>query len=280
VIRRRWLALAAIGALLVPACSSALGATPPFCPSSGLQQLSSAIILEAQAVPSARFGPCLDKLEPGWVAHDLQPESGRAWFWLDSDRVGERFLTVTLQEECDTTGAEQGGSGVEGISLYTKTRAAEPMQPFAVITVAERQLAWAQELAGLLRDQGLPARVDASDEPLSERIQAAADAGEIALIVDDADVESRTAAIRTPDSPQDEESGQSLEQILRRFEADENAETLRGEWYLTFTGGCIVYEFDAQGPGAMGIADDVRGALSFVSLEELRESARSAGINI
>ena len=280
MIVRRLLALVGMVALLVPACSSALGASPPFCPSPELEQVSAAIVLEAQAVPSARFGPCLDKLELGWEAHDLHGESGRAWFWLDSDRVGDRFLTVTLQEDCDTSGAEPGDSGVEGIALHTKVQAAEPTYRFAVIGVADRHLAYAQELSVLLRNQGSSVRVDVSDDPLSERIQEALNAGEIALIVDDVDVENRTAAIRTPESPQEEEGGQSLEQIQQRFEADEKDETLRGEWYLTFAGGCIVYEFDAEGPGAVALEDEVRGALSFAPLEEIRRFARRTGYNI
>jgi len=236
--------------------------------------------MEAQAVPSARFGPCIGNLEPGWVAHDLWAESGRAWFWLDSDRVGNRFLTVTLQEDCDTSGAIPGDSGVDGISLYADTQATGSTLRFAVIPVADRHLTWAKELADLLRGERSWVRVDGSSAPLSERIQTALDAGEIVLIVDDVDVENRTAAIRTSSAPQGEQPGQSPEQIQQRFEEYRSHETLRGEWYLTFDGGCIVYEFDAVGPGAAALADEVRNDLSFVPLEELREAARSAGFKI
>lgn len=280
MIGRRLLALAAIGSLLTPACSSGLGATPPFCPSPDFRQVGGAIILEAQAVPSARFGPCLDRLVPGWKAHDLHAERGRAWFWLDSDRVGERFLQVTLVPECDTVGAQRGDSGIEEVSLFTKTESPARAQSFAVIPVADRHLAWAQELSGLLGDQGASARVDASDEPLSERIRGALDAGEVVLIVDDVDVEDRTAAIRTPESPDEEEPGQSFEQILGRIDVDEGNETFRGNWFLTFAGGCIIYEFDAEGPGAARVAEEVRAALGVAPLDQLREQARRGGFKI
>ncbi len=280
MIERKLLAMAALGALLASACNSELGATPPFCPSPNLQEIGSAIVMEAQAVPNARFGPCLDRLEPGWKAHDLQAESGRAWFWLDSDRVGDRFLTVTLLEGCDTTGAQRGDADIEGISLFTRTRATTSAQSFAVVTVADRHVAWAVELARLLRDQGLSGRVDSSGEPLSERIAAALDTGEIVLIVDDADVENRTAAVRVPGSPDEEQPGQGFEQIRTLFDVGQANETFRGDWFLTFGGGCIVYGFDAEGPGAAGIGEEIRGALSVVALDELREFARRAGYDI
>lgn len=277
---RRLLALSVVGALLAPACNSGLGATPPFCPPPDSLGVGSAIVMVAQAVPSARFGPCLDGLEAGWKAHDLRAESGRAWFWLDSDRVGDRFLTVTLLEECDTAGSRPDESGVEGISLFTRTRATTSSRSFAVITVADRHLAWAEELAGLLGDQGVPGRVDASDAPLSDRVDDALDAGEIALIVDDVDVERRTAAVRLPGSPQDEEPGQDLQRIRALFDPDAGAETFRGDWFLTFTGGCILFAFDAEGPGAASIAEEVRGAVGVVSLDRIREQARRAGFDI
>ncbi|HEX6230866.1 MAG TPA: His/Gly/Thr/Pro-type tRNA ligase C-terminal domain-containing protein [Actinomycetota bacterium] len=280
MIRRGLFALAAIGALVGSGCTNELGATPPSCPPPDYRQVESAIIMEAQAVPSARFGPCLDRLETGWKAHDLQAESGRAWFWLDSDRVGDRFLTVSLVEACDTAGAEEAPSGIEGVRLLTRTEATTPTRAFAVVPVADRHLAWAEELAGLLRSQEVSGEVDASGRSLSDRIATALDAGRIVLIVDDVDVENRTAAIRTPVSPDDEAPGQSLEQIRRLFEAAESDETFRGEWFQTFEGGCIVYGFDAEGPGAARIADEVRGALGVVPLEEIREQARSAGFDI
>jgi hypothetical protein len=279
VIDRRLLALA-IGALLGPVgCSSALGATPPFCPSLDLEQIDSAIILQAQAVPSARFGPCIDHLEAGWTAHDLEAESGRAWFWLDSDRVGDRFLTVKLVESCDTGGSEQEDSGMEDISLFTRTQATASTRPFAIITVADRHLVWAEELADLLRAEGISVHVDTSDEPVSERIGAALGAGKIALIVDDVDVENGTAAVRIPELPHEERSRQDFEQIRRLVDVDEN-QTFSGNWFLTFAGGCIIYEFDAVGPGATTVGEEVRSALGVVPLEELRDTARRAGYDI
>lgn len=86
---------------------------------------------------------------------------------------------------------------MEDISPFTSTRATASTRSFAIITVADRHLAWAEELADLLRDEsGVSVHVDTSDEPASERIGAALCAGEIALIVDDVDVENGTAAVR------------------------------------------------------------------------------------
>jgi hypothetical protein len=207
-------------------------------------------------------------------------ESGRAWFWLDSDRLGDRFLTVSLQETCVTSGAEPSGSWADGISVYTEIQPAEPGTRLAIVTVANRHLAYAQQLLGLLLEGGSTVRLDISDAPFSQRIQGALDAGEVVLIVDDADTEARTASVRTPDAPQDEIAGQTPEQILERFSADPNDETYRGDWYLTFEGGCIIYGFDAQGPGASALPHDVRSALGFAPLEELRGLLRTAGYDI
>lgn len=277
---RRWLlTLSVIVALALPGCSSELGTAPPWCPTPP-REVSGMILVEGQAVPSAHLGPCLARLQPGWTAHDLHAESGRAWFWLDSDRLGDRFLTVTLQESCVTSGAEPGESWADGISVHTEIQPAEPGTRLAIVTVADRHLAYAQQLLGLLLEGGSTVRLDISDVPFAQRIQGALDAGEVVLIVDDADTEARTASVRTPDAPQDEIAGQTPEQILERFSADPNDETYRGTWYLTFEGGCIVYGFDAKGPGAGSLADEVRDALGFAPLEVLRGALRDAGYDI
>ncbi len=52
--------------------------------------------LMAQAVPSATLLPCVNSLNTGWTVGGMRVERGRAEFWLDSDRLGPRAVSVTL----------------------------------------------------------------------------------------------------------------------------------------------------------------------------------------
>jgi hypothetical protein len=65
---------------------------------------SGALVLVAQAVPSASLVPCVEGLATGWTFRKLEARDGSALFALDSDRVGDRFLTVLLTESCDPAG--------------------------------------------------------------------------------------------------------------------------------------------------------------------------------
>lgn len=266
-------------ALALSACAN-LGAELPRCLESGVS-LPGSLVLEAQAVPTARYGPCLGQLEAGWEANDLRAESGRAWLWLDSDRMGDRFLTVTLQQSCDLGAAAPGDSGLEGIDLYLDIATPDAIATLVVVPVAERHLEYAIELVDDLRDAGLAARGwEAFGPPFSERLTNVLEAGYVALIVDDTDVESETVAVRTPETPQDEEPGVTLDQVVQSFGTAEGAEVYRGQWYYVFDGGCVVYDFDAEGPGSADLENAVEDALDFAPLEQLREIARRDGFDI
>lgn len=277
-MRRRWVALIAL-ALGLSACAN-LGAELPRCLESGAS-LPGSIVLEAQAVPTARYGPCISQLEPGWEANDLRAESGRAWLWIDSDRMGDRFLTVTLQQSCDLSVAVSADSGLDGIDLYLDLDTPETIATLVVVPVAERQLEYAIDLVDQLRDAGLAARGwEAFGRPLSERISGVLEAGYVALIVDDADVEAGTVAVRTPEALRDEEPGVTLDQLTQRFGTPEGVEVYRGQWYYVFEGGCVVYDFNAVGPGSADLENLVAEALDFAPLEQLREIARRDGFDI
>src|SRR5207253_1051072 len=64
--------------------------TPPECGT------GNAMILMAQAVPSATRLPCIATLPSGWTFGGADMQRGRARFWLDSDRAGARAIVVTL----------------------------------------------------------------------------------------------------------------------------------------------------------------------------------------
>ena len=65
-------------------------AAPPSCGT------NNAMILMAQAVPTAMSLPCVRSLPAGWELGGADVRRGRARLWLDSDRAGNRAVEVTL----------------------------------------------------------------------------------------------------------------------------------------------------------------------------------------
>ncbi len=77
-----------------------------------------AMILSAQAVPSAAMLPRIAALPSGWHAGGADITSGNTIVWLNSDRAGPAAITVTLTAACDTSGARQIPSGQPGTRRY------------------------------------------------------------------------------------------------------------------------------------------------------------------
>jgi hypothetical protein len=95
----------------------------PQCPAAQEQtptRVSSALLLVAQAVPTASMLPCVHALAVGWTFHRLDARTNRALFWLDSDREGTRAVTVTLARECDSSGAAEVTTDESGTQLYER----------------------------------------------------------------------------------------------------------------------------------------------------------------
>jgi hypothetical protein len=89
-----------------------IGAHPPVCGT------GHAMILAAQAVPSAAQVPCVSELPSGWRIGGADIVSGRSVFWLDSDQAGPRAVTVTLSAACDVTGNQPEPSDRPGTQRY------------------------------------------------------------------------------------------------------------------------------------------------------------------
>ena len=89
-----------------------IGAHPPVCGT------GHAMILSAQAVPSAAYLPCIAALPSGWRVSGEDIASGRVSFWLASDQAGPRAATITLAASCDTSGARQIPSDQPGTSRF------------------------------------------------------------------------------------------------------------------------------------------------------------------
>jgi tRNA A-37 threonylcarbamoyl transferase component Bud32 len=79
-----------------------------------------AMILAAQAVPSAAFLPCIAALPSGWTAADPEIASGQASFVLNSGQAGLQAVTITLTATCDTSGAQQIPSDQAGMRRFER----------------------------------------------------------------------------------------------------------------------------------------------------------------
>ena len=102
-MKARTLAATVLTAVWLSACSGQ-GSTP-----GNAKQVDcrgeDALLLAFQAVPSATFVPCIATIPVGWSFGGSLIRSGRARFWLDSDRAGLHAVEVTLTKTCDTSGA-------------------------------------------------------------------------------------------------------------------------------------------------------------------------------
>jgi tRNA A-37 threonylcarbamoyl transferase component Bud32 len=99
-----------------------LGAQAPECGT------SHAMILAAQAVPSAALLPCVAALPSGWTAPgtDAEIASGQASFWLNSGQGGVQAVTITLTATCDTSGAQQIPSDQAGTRRFERPLSLAP----------------------------------------------------------------------------------------------------------------------------------------------------------
>ena len=86
-------------AAVLPACANITVSTV------GCQLNEYALVLSAQAVPSATMIPCISELPAGWAFSGSEFGDGTSRFWLDSDRAGIRAVEVDLAATCDTSQA-------------------------------------------------------------------------------------------------------------------------------------------------------------------------------
>ena len=126
--RRVVLAVAVLGAAAIAASISisafkparALGAYPPVCGT------GHSMILSAQAVPSSAKLPCIAGLPSGWTVDSTDIRNGQTRFWLNSDRAGNRAVTVTLTAQCDTSGAIRIPSDQPGAERFDRPLSLQP----------------------------------------------------------------------------------------------------------------------------------------------------------
>ncbi len=262
-------------------CSSDLGRGVPACDSG-----SNSLVLSVQALPDTEYVPCVNGLFTGWDYVDLEAETGRSVFWLDSDRMGMRFLQVDLATSCDARTAEQVTTDEEGVPLLKDvteevavTVTVIPEGRSAETFAYSSQVVLDFEEIDEIEGRELVVVADASNTPTASRVERALAAGDVVVVLSVRDAEEETMTVIIPQTGQ-ERGGLSFDDAADFLEDNVDPPSYRGNWYYLFDNGCVTYTFDAQGPGVETIESDVEAALGLFDAEVLRQSARDAGFDI
>lgn len=268
--------------VLLAGCNNAqLGRGVPACDAG-----SNSLILSVQALPKTEYVPCINGLFTGWDYVDLEAETGRSVFWLDSDRMGMRFLEVNLEASCDARSAEQVTTDEPGVPLLMHV-AEELAVTVTVVPEGRSAETFAYSSRVVLGFNGveemegreLVVRADASNTPTASRVERALANGDIVVVLSVRDAEEETMTVILPRTGE-ERSGLTLDKALDFVEDNVDPPSYRGNWYYLFDNGCVTYTFDAQGPGVETVEADVGAALGLFDAEVLRQAARDAGYDI
>ncbi|MFW2381169.1 MAG: hypothetical protein ACN4GZ_05370 [Acidimicrobiales bacterium] len=279
-MRTRSIVLAVLVSLAGLGCSN-LGLGEAACTSPD-SDISAATILNVQAVPTAKYTPCLHELRLGWDSVIWFAEDGRAGFEIQRSFV--TFLTATVTESCDVSNADLVSTSPD-IDRYEDVDFQAADIHVTIVPSGEdplfrsRQLV--HELEGTqLRDRPLILTIDDQiEQSVSTRLDRALKQHEYVLIIDEVDAEEHTVQLRS-NNPNVVGRGLPADDALDLIEEHLPEVYYRGSWYFTFDGGCITYRFDAKGPLAETVAADAQDALGFFNAEQLRDVARNAGYYI
>lgn len=277
--------MCAVLAFLAGACSN-LGLGEPECDTQ-TRDATSANILSAQAVPSARYTPCLDELKLGWGGVLFSAEDGEAGLAINSlnEFATTPIIKATVTEACDTSGAIPVPSGHPDIERFEDVAFEAPEIGVTIIPAGRGTLVWARLVAQdyaaeEIDDRPIVFTVDENmNQSVGGRINVALFRNQYVWIIGEIDAEEQTVELRSPTSPEIVR-GISFDKALDHMEASVTDVYYRGNWYFLFDGGCITYEFDATGRTAETIAADAEEALGFYPAYQLREGARDLGFNI
>ena len=273
-------------ALVAGACSNnQLGRGVPACPVDPevITSFSGAMILQMQAVDTAEYVPCLNDLKAGWSYEDLVPERGLSRFWLDSDRLGSKFLEVSLTPTCEVGSATELATDPEsGVTEFREVELVSSTVTMMIVPTTGREVDYARSIEAELEAREISDRrvfvvFDTSDVPLTEKVAEAAARDRPIIIVNEQDAKDETATLQMPDESQSVR-GLDLGDLFERLERRLPKPSFAGAWYRVFEGGCITYEFDAEGPGVDPLADDVEEALGLFPAGVVRRAMRSAGV--
>lgn len=277
---RRSVLLLVTAAIVAASCSN-LGLGQPACIARG-GEVSTATVMTVQAVPSARYTPCLNEIRLGWDDINWSAEDGRAGFdLLRRDRI---FLSAEVTRSCDPSGVEVG-SGYNDIRRFEDVEFQQTDIEITIIPSGERPQIRARLLVEELSAVEIDDRPviftidDQMDQTVGNRVNLALLRDQFVWIIDELDAEEGTVELRS-DLVGVAGSGLDPDDALDLIEDAIPDVFYRGNWYFTFEGGCITYTFDAKGTLAETVADDANDALGFFPAFELIQAARDAGYDI
>jgi hypothetical protein len=222
--------------------------------------------LTIQAVPTAKYTPCLSESRVGWDTVEWYAEDGRAGIKIS--RSISPFLTATVTPSCDVTGATKVESGFPDIERFEDIESQLPEIAITVIPSSERALLWSRLLVDELAGSEIDSRPvvfsidDNIEQQVGPRVNLAFLHNQYVWVVSELDAEEGTVELRGEDIP-------AIGRGLTPAEAFDVIEDFvpgvfyRGHWYFTFDGGCITYEFNAKGTLAETIAADAEEVFGF-----------------
>jgi hypothetical protein len=281
VTRRRAVAVV-VWALVVASCGD-LGLGMAECEAE-VRRPTGANILAVQAVPDARYTPCLNELRLGWDAVDFFAENGEAGLNI---RKGERtFLSATVTPSCDPMGAIKVMDwGHPDIDRFENVEFEAAEVGVTIIPAGEVPLAHARQLVEDLHDIEIDDRpvVFSVEEnlglPIASRVSLASVRGHYVWIISELDVAEDTLELRS-DFRGGNARGITVNQALDRMDDTVPDVFYRGAWYFTFEGGCITYEFNAKGRLAETVAQDAEEAIGFYPAYQLRLLGEGEGFRV
>jgi len=270
-------------ALVASGCGAHLGMGEAACADAIGQDVATATILNVQAVPTAKYTPCLDELRLGWDSVEGFAEDGQAGIRIM--RSFETFLTVTVTESCDVSDAVAVESEYADIGRFEDIERQSTDIRISIVPSGplplSASLSYVAQLVGVEIDDRPVTYIieDDLERSISYRVDRAFSESDYVWIVDEVDVEEGTVQLRSNNSAA---SGHDLKpkDALELIEDVVPDVFYRGDWYFTFDGGCITYEFDAEGTLAETVAADAEDALGFYPALELRNEARAVGLHI
>lgn len=268
-------------ALVASSCAN-LGLGDAGC-AEAARDASSLTILNIQAVPTAKYTPCVDQLPLGWEEADWFAEDGRAG--VDIKESDHTFLTATVTESCDVSGAVAVDSGAVDIERFEDIEVQSSNIEILIIPSGQDPLSASRDHVRNLRgfeidDRPVSYVIDLDlDQSVSSRLDSGLSEYDFVWIVDEIDAEEGTVQLRSNNSTA---AGHGLlPRVALGLIEDVVPEVFyRGDWYFTFDGGCITYEFDAVGVLAETIAPDAERVIGFFPGLELRQEALDQGFVI
>jgi hypothetical protein len=282
VSRRTILAIAFVG-LLANACNTDLGLDQPDCNKPALNTH----VLAAQAVSTAKYTPCIEELRLGWDSIDWFARDGRAG--IEFRRGVNPFLTVTVADSCDHSNAQPARSGhpigYPDIERFEDVEFVPVVISVTIIPLGEGPLASAERIVEQLGSVEIEDRRviftidDDFSSEVTPRVNRALTNEHYVWIISNLDAEEKTIEMRS-NNPAVTGTALRPDEALELIEDELPDLFYRGAWYFTFEGGCITYDFDAEGIVAITVADDADDALGFYPAHELRRYARDAGFDI